>query len=274
MAIAEEPRPPRLPLRRTLGQAYRSVLDRFDVLLHIAWPWLVVTLPFEFAHSWWSHPRTQALSGGEDVPKLPPPERLERLVDPVFLLLLLIPLSAIAVGWHRFLLRDEVPARATLTVDGPVLPYMGMALLFSVVTYLPFLLLEVHAMPDDDSFPTLIFAAVAAFLVAFAIVSRLSVALPAIAIGGPGASLADAWRATRRSTWKLAIGSLLAAVPALAVAMLSASLSNHLDRITYAVVGGVLDVVSSLLVTIGVAFLSYSWRHFYAAPSSSFPSPG
>lgn len=271
MAITEEPWPPRLPLRRTLGQAYRSVLDRFDVLLHIAWPWLLATLPFEIAHSWWSHPRIRALHS-DDAAKPPPPELLERLIDPVWTLLLVIPLSAIAVGWHRFLLRDEVPARATLAIDGPILPYMGMAFLFSVITYLPFLLpLEIDAMPEDDSFPTLIFAALAGFLVAFAVVSRLSVALPAIAVGGPGRTLAEAWRVTRRSTWKLAVGSVLAAVPLFAVAMLSASLAHHLDRIAFAVIGGVLDVVSALLITIGVAFLSFAWRHFYGASAAPLP---
>lgn len=271
MAITDEPRPPRLPLRRTLSAAYQSVLGQFDVLLHIAWPWLLVMLPFEIAHSWWSHPRIRALPGSDDAAK-PPPDLLERLVDPVWTLLLVIPLSAIAVGWHRFLLRGEVPARATLAINGPILPYMGMALLFSVITYLPFLLpLEIDAMPEDDSFPTLIFAALAAFLVAFAVVSRLSVALPAIAIGGPGRTLAEAWRTTRRNTWKLVIGSLLAAVPLIAVAILSASLANHLDRIAFAVVGGVLEVVSALLITIGVAFLSFAWRHFYGASAAPLP---
>lgn len=264
MTSPETALPTRLPLWGTLGRAYRSVRDHFDTLLWLAKPWLLLLLPFEIARSWWSHPGLQA-----DSPSPAPaePVLLDHLFDTAWPFLLLAPLSAIAVAWHRYLLKGDLPAVPRLSFESPILPYMGMAALFTALTYLP--LLPFGIVPEiGDKFPALALAGLAGLVLVIAIVSRLSLALPAIAIDGPGRSLGEAWRTTRRHNWTLLFGSVLSALPAMAVSALSVALAKQLGRIPFAVIGGLLELVAMLLITIGVAFLSFAWRHFYA-PSAS-----
>jgi hypothetical protein len=109
--------------------------------------------------------------------------------------------SAIAVNWHRYILRDEEPAASNLLrLDGLTLRYFGTlllillaALVVAVMISLPFTLLAPRAFPV----PLL-----AVFIVTLAY-GRFGLALPATALGRNDFGLRAAVKATEGNTWRI-----------------------------------------------------------------------
>jgi hypothetical protein len=95
------------------------------------------------------------------------------------------------------------------------------------------------------------------------IIGRLSLVLTAIALGRTDIGLGDAWRATRGNTWRLFWGPivrlLLLALPGLVVFMLARA-----DRVVFAIAIAALELISILGGIVGVGFLSFAFRHFFA----------
>ena len=106
-------------------------------------------------------------------------------------------------------------------------------------------------------------------LVVIAITTRLSMALPAIALEAPEATLSDAWRVTHGDMLRLLLGTLLTAMPSVVASIVLASWFSFAgtgalaSQWSYTVLVGSLSVVALLLLTISVGFLSFAWRHFY-----------
>ncbi|MEZ5818386.1 MAG: hypothetical protein R3D44_15005 [Hyphomicrobiaceae bacterium] len=259
-----EPNPgaprPKLPLWRTVGCAYRAVFSNLGVLLRIAWPWLLIMVPFQVAYYWWAWPTMQCPD--IDAPT-PPTDITQSLTSSLWCLAMTLPWSGIAVGWHRFLLRGETSSAFPPRRGHPFVPYVGVAVLFGFMTILPFLIADLVPFSNSDEMPTALVVAMGIFCVLLLVISRLSVCLPAIAIEGPGRTLGEAWRATRGNTWRLMAGSLLAGMPVIAFAIIEVVVAQVTGRLSFTLAGAVLGPVNLLLIAVGVGFLSYSWRHFY-----------
>jgi hypothetical protein len=146
-------------------------------------------------------PRSQILT--------PPP-----LVQLVSGLISIIAVCSIAVSWHRFILRDETPGG--LRVDGHVFRYAGTTLLIMLGMLLPALALVVvlgvaPSMAGIIGLPIII--------VAGGLVTRISIKLPAVALGNSTFSFKDAWAASEGNFWPCVGVFLLNAAILLAIFM-------------------------------------------------------
>jgi predicted lipid-binding transport protein (Tim44 family) len=84
----------------------------------------------------------------------------------------------------------------------------------------------------------------------------------AIALGQSDISLGDVWAATRRNTWRMALGPLaciiLLGIPGAIMFHL-----NGMNRLSAAAVLTLLDLISIIGGVVGVSFLSLAYRHFF-----------
>jgi hypothetical protein len=131
-----------------------------------------------------------------------------------------------AVGWHRLLLLGEEPGRIYLRLDGQVWRYVGLiALMVGVIFIVSFVVTlpigfgvaffgVAGAVQGSTtlSFALAAFGGIAIFVIAQLILSRLYVVLPARAVGQQ-VKFRQALRATKGNSWRLMLGTLLAAVP-------------------------------------------------------------
>ena len=187
------------------------------------------------------------------------------IIGVLFWLAILVPLSAIAVGWHRYLLRNEAPVQSSgFGFDHVTKTYAVAALIIGVIGHIPTALQQLTAGGTSDLQKTLQVIALIGVYVALGITSRLSIALPAIAVEGPGAKLSEAWKATRGNTIRLFFGLMLSVLPMIATSFLSFFLlGSRQDRMVYALVASLTGIASLLLLTIGVGYWSFAWRHFH-----------
>ena len=241
MADTAATKPVKLPFWRTLGEAYGAVFGNLGTLLSLAGKWIVLLLPLYAVYNWLIHPQflalARAVSSG-----LPPPSDggMTTIMGALFWLIILIPLSAVAVGWHRFLLRNEKPGTATgVRLNDIVKQYAIAALIIGLIGQVPTVLQQLTAGWTGDGATAIQIIAFVGIWVALAISSRLSVALPAIAIAGPGSKFGEAWNASRRNTFRLLFGMLLSLLPMIAFSFLLFFLVGILpDRLSFALGSG------------------------------------
>ena len=94
------------------------------------------------------------------------------------------------------------------------------------------------------------------------IVARCSPILVAVALGRSDISLGEVWQATRRNTWRLAMGPVVCLI----LFALPSTIMFHLggmSRLSTAVVLTLLDLISLIGGVVGVSFLSLAFRHFF-----------
>jgi len=109
--------------------------------------------------------------------------------------------ASIAVSWHCFVLRDHMPPGVfSLRLDEAVWRYIGNSLLVLAAAAAPLLVLAalVSLLP-----PVAALVAAAAAVVAGAFAMRLSVKLPAVALGRRDFTFADALSATEGNFWPI-----------------------------------------------------------------------
>jgi hypothetical protein len=177
-------------------------------------------------------------------------------------IVLLPAVASIAVAWHRFVLTNEQPHERYLQIDRNVLLYAGYVLMTT------FMLNGIGQSPTYLAAATGTRApdwAVGAGLVALPflfIVARCSPILAAVALGRSDISLGVVWGATRRNTWRLAMGPLVCLI-LLVIPGLVALRLGTMNRLSAAVVLTILDLVSIIGGVVGVGFLSLAYKHFF-----------
>lgn len=129
----------------------------------------------------------------------------------------LMAVCSVAVSWHRFILRDETASG--LRLDSHVLLYAGNTLLILMAMFLPALIAVVGVVFVP---PAAMLLGLAAMVLTGGAVTRLSVKLPAVALGDRGFGFRDAWAASAGNYWPcvavfllnllIAAGGLLALV--------------------------------------------------------------
>lgn len=108
----------------------------------------------------------------------------------------IIAVCSMAVSWHRFILRDETAAG--LRLDSHVFRYAGTTVLIMLGMLIPamlFLVLSLGA-PGIGSIIGLPLVVLAGGLV-----TRLSIKLPAVALGNTSFTFKDAWTASEGNFW-------------------------------------------------------------------------
>jgi hypothetical protein len=122
--------PSKLPLWRTIGQAYAVWGGNLPDLVRVCWLWMLLMAPVYAYLAWWQAPRAmelmRAVRFGQ--PFVDPDPLLTMLTQIVGKLVGLPALASIAVAWHRLLLKDEHPgAGVYLRLDGIVAGYAVLA---------------------------------------------------------------------------------------------------------------------------------------------------
>ena len=195
----------KLPVTSALNHAFRSTRDNFEFAFHVSWPWMVILVPLNVGANLYL-----ILNGLGDPEHVEP--RALAVMLPVFAASI-VAYASIAVNWHRYVLLDEVALGwQRLRIDALMWRYIGNGFLIGVI-----LIAGAFAAGLGIALIAMIFGAVfgkaAVIMVAPAILAlyagvlvaayRLSVKLPAIALGRSDFSLKDAWSATEDNFWQL-----------------------------------------------------------------------
>lgn len=258
------PAPRKLPVWAIVGACYVTVVRNFGQLVRISWLWLLIMLPIYAAVDWLVWPWTSGAQQSE--------EGIIGLATSMLPSFIEIPaLASIAVAWHRLVLRKEAVSSAFyLRLDHVVWWYALMLFVFLVLAVGPFMLAGAWATTPPDHtdeaagwlpLAALLVTIVVAVAIGFALLPRLSLVLPAIALG-ERLSLAGAWRATRGNTWRLAWASLLCSLPPLVPSTFLLWYVDSSARTASVIAGAVSSLAYVLFVTIAVTLLSLAYRHF------------
>jgi hypothetical protein len=242
-----------LPVGPTLRHMLSSTLDNLGFALRAQWPWmlivavlLVVVGIYNPIPANLTPEQTQVFfreNGGE----------LGSYFLFVFVVVLVAMLgfSSVAVAWHRYILLDEVPqGMAKLRVDGTVWRYFGNLFLISVMIFLAALPLSLLMIPLMAMNAAVAFMGILLYstLILTPIFYRMSIKLPAIALGRKDFRMGDAWAASSGSWWQIALVALSVSALSLAVALVL-MLTSRLFNI---VLGTSLGYWADLLVQLGV----------------------
>ena len=152
-----------------------------------------------------------------------------------------IAFSSMAVSWHRFILRDEMGS--PLRLDAPVLRYAGNSLLIMLMALVPLVtgLVLVLLLP----FISILLLPVS-LMVAVA-VTRLSLKLPAVALGRTDFSFKDAWASSADNLWQLLGVFLLNAAIVFGILFMLVLVLSGIGQISPAAAKAVEVVVDAML---------------------------
>jgi hypothetical protein len=285
-AAATVPKPHRIPVWQTVKACYAMVAGNVGQLARISWLWLMIMAPVYAAVHWLTNlspalswQMSLLLAGLPGVAELP------------FL-------ASIAVAWHRLVLRQErITSPAYLRLDRAVWRYALYSLAFFLALTVGAVLsvLMAFRLPFVGSYLVLLSIIVAPVLLVGLVLPRLSLVLPAVALGEP-LSPWQAWRITRGNTLRLALATFLCMLPALFVIMLLPMLSfllwnpswedvqqtqewtrahvpNLIDRILDSISYAVFSSVAYALLTIfAVTLLSLAYPFLAAGREGAAPS--
>jgi hypothetical protein len=264
---------PSLPIWPTVSAAFASVPANWLAAIRIFWAWGAILFVFHAAR--W----------------LIVLDVVERSFSTFFILVLLhtvigaLAFASMAVAWHRLMLLGERPPAIHLRVNGWVLRYIRRFLLIALVAVPIQLLCALLLLPVLSSLPfpspglppsagrLLAMNLMGLFisLPAIAVTIRLSVSLPAIAIGRT-MTLEETWGLTRGNALELCGGTLLLYVPSYAMGMgvvlLPLMQGGSLLAILSIVAVGALSTVAA------ISFLSLSYRFLIATALPDHPPAG
>jgi hypothetical protein len=294
MSTAVSPPPPpylKLPLWRAIRLSYSTYFHHFIDALRTSWVWLVVVGALTGFASWQQFSWMATLLAR--APRGMPPKTLTVPPEPIEAVLLmnldhvlvLFAGVSIAVTWHRLIILGERPGfSASNVASRNVWRYIGVGLALILVMALPVALIVAPMIyfipkPGGTPPPTWFFALIPVFMllycVAMAMMLRLSLLLPARAIGDLDLTFKQTWNRSRGNTWRMFWGIVACTMPALLLAQIvylatigfpiptAFASEDFAARMT---ANSMVFVVYYLLILpIGIGFLSHAYRHFFQA---------
>ncbi len=254
----------KLPAGRCFVHALKSVRNNIAYAFRITWPWYAILIPLGLGTSY----LIDNLTGGD------PQKIITPSVIAIYLVLMgvtLVAFASIAVNWHRYILLDEVPQGSEIfRLDEKTWRYLGNVLLiFLIVAAISALVWGVLFTASTAggflAFLTLILFIVTIFFVA-ALFFRLSIKLPAIALGRRDFGLGDALVATKDNTLRLVLLALLhfvAAFAAILAIVLLVIAAAYLSPMLGFVIGSILQVLFNWIFSIfGITLLTSLYGFF------------
>ena len=271
--MAHPPFPPtgKLPFWGTLAKAIALPFEHAAGVARLTWLWaLIIGGLTGLLHRLLDDTQIAAMQAGNTLG----PAGLNL----VSLLLGLVIGASVAVGWHRLLLRGEQPGSgAYLRLDSTVWSYVALAGLMLLIS-MPFLATAwvfatkapelaaqaERANPEIDPWLALLLPfMMIGMWVALFVTTRLSLVLPARAVGVDDLTLSDSWRLTGGSFWRLFGGTLICYLPALLISSLLVSLLGADKSIGSFLAGQALSSMAGIVTSVfPLAFLSLAYRHF------------
>lgn len=223
---------------KAISHALNSVWTYRSVAIRIILPWLPVIIAVSVLEYFTGTPEQAAAGVGS-----------AGVMQIASTLVAITAVAAISVNWHRFILRDEAPQGMRL--DGLMLRYAGN----TILTMLPMLLPALLVVFGLVFFPPLAtLAGIPLLLLLGAAVTRLSIKLPAVALGERAFTFRDAWAASAGNFWPCLGVFVLNGLILLGFFMALSTLSSLLTLISPAfamvflvVAAGLLQLVYSVL---------------------------
>jgi hypothetical protein len=244
------------------------LVDDFGKAVSICWPWMAIILATTGIILVMQPELAPVFSGsGAAYDQLP---GTAWIALGLFYTVWFVAFCSMAVNWHRFLLRDDVPEGwEHLRLDGKVWRYAGNTLLLSLVTgllYAVFLIMiagfvtaAVGAVAAGTTeggglaVALIILCTFAFSLFAITFMFRLSIKLPAIAVGDDY-GLGDAWRDSRGNNIRLFGFMLLLMIPVLFMGL--GQLFVHLALEFFMGAESLLKTVVTVLVWVAVTWVN------------------
>ena len=260
--------PAKLPLFRTVGQAYALWMRNFSDLVRICWLWMLLMTP---VLAIWN--LMQAGSASRPFGDL-----TSSLLDLGRSVICLPAIASVAVAWHRLLLREEHPTPGVyLRLDRLVVGYAILAVWIELIGSAPsYLIYLAHRVTEassqvttgsDVAFWT---AIVIAAIVGGFVTARLSLALPGIALGRNDVTLAMAWRVSKRNTWRMIWAYFFCLLPVIFVFVILAigiqwiAIGTGRSQAVETLIWTVTDLLIMLPCgAISLSMLSLAYRHFF-----------
>jgi hypothetical protein len=202
-------------------------------------------------------------------------------------ILLLFAGVSIAVAWHRLMILNEQPGLSGSNIATKNLwRYVVAAIGLFLIMFLPVIAIMVPTfyfiLPTPagrtslpPGFLPLILTVFVAYAAGIAVAFRLTLLLPAQAIGNTGLTIKQVWTRTRGNIWRLLWGILVTTIPPLLIAQIVFLLVMPLPHPGMAVDGLVVRMTAFttvfttyylLIVPVGIGFLSHAYRHFFQVP--------
>lgn len=262
----------KLPVLATVARSYGFARGNLPAIGLLARRWAIAAA-IAFALSWLLV--RQAFQADAE-PGFEPATLNDRVaaMTSLSVLIALVATYVIVVRWHRILIQGLSPAETQRhALSGGMLYFArgfllgGIGLIIGIAGLFPAALMRGLALPEEAK-PIVVglsfgSAAVAALLV----VSRLSLVLPAGAVGDFAMTFRRSWILTRGNSWRIFLGSLLASGPAIAVNLALNGLLEQTTRGPNDAVALTIGIAFSIILTVIAAviqasFLSYTYLHF------------
>jgi hypothetical protein len=268
MAVDDRPLP-KLPVGQTIKLSYASYLQGFGDILRISWVWLLICAMLPVLANWVRQSWTLGMRGNN------------ALTYSTALIVVLAGVS-IAIAWHRRIILGEQrgsSCRNIITTEfwryvGLVLPFGLMGAAPNVAMGLATESIAVEGLRLTQ-WQIIAMAMASGILhgVAFAIILRLSLVLPARAIGDRTVSFRKAWSSTRGNTWRMLAASAACIVlpvlllrmiepAAFRAIMISPAGALNIPMIWITILFSLTNVINLLIIPLGTGFLSHAYQHF------------
>ena len=250
MSGAASPPPPpypKLPLGRAIGLSYSTYFHHFIDALRTSWLWLVVVGALTGFASWqqFSWMATVLAGARQGLPPktfTQPAEPIEAvLLTGLSQVLVLLAGVSIAVAWHRLIILEEHPGFSASNVTSRNLwRYIGVGLAIILLMALPIVLIVAPMIyfipkpgggtPPPAWFFALIPVFMALYFVTMAMMLRLSLLLPARAIGDLDLTFKQTWHRSRGNTWRMFWGIFACTMPLLLLAQIVYLLTDRVSQ--------------------------------------------
>jgi len=266
---------PKLPLGRTIRLSYSTYFGQFSDVLRASWLWLVLAGAFTGAISW----KLAAMVDASETSMQP--SSVLAGVNGLYTIIFLLGTVSIAVAWHRAMILREHPGPSGSNIaSGSVWRYIWISIVLTFVVMLPtagLILLTSYLFPAEKVPAGIAVAVIIVIVLAAAAASiRLSLLLPARAVGNIALSFKQTWDRTRGNTWRLFWGMLATALPPMLIVILAEAVLAALGAfpnpntlptaamaLPMAIASIVVTICYLLIVPIGIGFLSHAYRHFF-----------
>jgi hypothetical protein len=196
-----------LPIGAAFSHSINSTINNLKFAFHVSWPWLILLLPVSvFSNVYFQlHP----------IQPNTMPDAQTVLLGFLSAAVEIGVFASIAVAWHRYILKDEVPQTIgqRMRVDGVVLRYAGNTILvwlrilaMWLLVLVPFLIVAVGGAVSKTLGVLLgIVWAIGGLVYLIWLIGaagRWSVKLVSVAVGND-IPMRDAWAATEGSHWQI-----------------------------------------------------------------------
>jgi hypothetical protein len=285
MSPAEGPQSlpyPKLPFWHTVGLSYSTYFNHFIDAVRACWLWLIVVAVLTGFASWqqwtWMAAALADLNPGLPPPQIPKSGDMAVLLNAANILMLVAGVS-IAVAWHRLMILNERPGLSGSNIATKNLwRYIVVAIALFLTLFLPMaaIMLPTFFPLLPPGLPPIILLIFVAYLIGTAVTLRLTLLLPARAIGNTELTFRQTWNRTRGNIWRLFWGIAVTTIPPLLIAQVgfltligvpdpaNFASDDFMARMTAASI--VTMIYYLLILPIGIGFLSHAYRHFFQAP--------